>query len=171
MQMQRPILSALLSALRWCRCAECCCRSQSTRTFNKGGMGLRKTSADSLSTLHRLEECASFSNPFSGRNSSSQGAWGTSREYASKENKVGSRPMPVNPWSAAVPMHAKSGSLRGVQRGNSAAMEILRSSPQEYLMGELPPESFKKTLHSCVSHVQGKAPLPRQAPPPASPQG
>ena len=102
-------------------------------------MGLRKTSADSLSTLHGLEECASFSNPFSGRNSSSQGAWGAPREHASKENRVGSRPRPVNPWSDVVPIQAKSGSLRGVQRGSSAAMDILRSSPQEYLMGELAP--------------------------------
>ena len=102
-------------------------------------MGLRKTSADSLSTLHRLEECASFSNPFSGSSHSARGGWGALREKtnASKENKVGSRPVSVNPWSEAVPIQAKSASLRGVQRGNSAAMDVLRSSPHEYMMGEL----------------------------------
>ena len=106
--------------------------------FGKGGMGFRKTSADSLSTLHRLEEGASFSNPFSGSSSrSGRGAWGASRESAGRANKGGSRPASVNPWGEALPMQAKSSSLRGVQRGNSAAMEILRSSPQDYLLGEL----------------------------------
>ena len=125
-------------------------------------MGLRKTSADSLPTLHRLEECASFSNPFSGRHSSTHGSWGAPREHASKENKVGSRPMPVNPWSDVVPMQAKSGSLRGVQRGNSAAMEILRGSPQEYLMGgELAPHTLCTAVFLVfkANHELGPHPL------------
>ncbi len=122
-------------------------------------MGLRKTSADSLSTLHRLEECASFSNPFSGSSHSGTGAWGASREKpkVSKENRAGSTPVSVNPWSEAVPIQAKSGSFRGVQRGNSAAMDVLRSSPHEYMMGELPWTCLRTWWQpgSCCMNVCG----------------
>ena len=102
-------------------------------------MGLRKTSADSLATLYRPDDCASFSNPFSGSSSSTRGAWGTFSRYASKENEQGSQAAPVNPWSEAAPVQAKSTSLRSVQRGSSAAIDVLRGSPQSHLSGWLLP--------------------------------
>ncbi len=102
-------------------------------------MGLRKTSADSLATMHRLEDCAFFRNPFSNGNPGPKAGKAANGDD-SKETEQHSRQSSVDPWSYAEPVKRKSTSLKGVQRGNSAAMDILRASPLEF--GELQLSAF-----------------------------
>ena len=105
-------------------------RSHSQRGLSKAVMGLRKTSYDSL---NRLENCTSFQNPFTGSRNADQGLWrgfltaGSEKGAAERQS---SQQGSVDPWKDAVPARAKTGSLRGCQRGSSAAMAVLRGSPQ-----------------------------------------
>ncbi len=105
-------------------------RSHSQRGLSKAVMGLRKTSYDSLS---RLEECTSFQNPFTGSRNADQGLWRGFLTAGSEKGAAERQPSQqgsVDPWKDAVPAHARTGSLRGCQRGSSAAMAVLRGSPQ-----------------------------------------
>ena len=94
-------------------------------------MGLRKTSYDSLS---RLEECTSFQNPFTGSRNADQGLW---RGFLTAGSEKGaaeaqlSQQGSVDPWRDAVPARARTGSLRGCQRGSSAAMAVPARLPTE----------------------------------------
>ena len=69
----------------------------------------------------------------------------------------------VDPWKDAMPAQAKAGSLRGCQRGNSAAMAVLRSSlqgsamqgePSKLLVSQLAlrhhPAACLSLMPSCV---------------------
>lgn len=106
-------------------------------------MGLRKTSADSLATMHRLEDCAFFSNPFSNSHPGPE-AGKAANGHDGEETEQHSRHSPVDPWSYSEPVKRNNASMKGVQRGNSAAMDILRASPLE--LGELQPSGFSKFL-------------------------
>ena len=112
-------------------------RSHSQRGLSKAVMGLRKTSYDSL---NRLEECTSFQNPFTGSRNADQGLWRgflTAGSEKGTEERQSSQQGSVDPWKDTVPARARTGSLRGCQRGSSAAMAVLRSSPQgSAMLGE-----------------------------------
>lgn len=141
--------------------------------LSRAALGAKKTSADNLETLHRMEVYCAFRNPFSGGSGGGSGAWAapaaaTSSRGGPSKGTDGSQMAPVNPWSQAAPIeegHGSGGpSMRGVQRGNSAAMEMLRGSSTDPMQGQSPltlPSTCMRTpaaaLHmSICSEERGK---------------